>query len=373
MAFFPCNFCGVQRPVHTRSWMRSQVDNIIQNGSPVVGFYNSCRQCSPCCWIDPPLPEGASPPNLCIVCREIREVHRQHWMPSQIRSIWSLHTSVTDEYNCCRSCDPACWVPILGRSAPPSQNPRPAKPMPPSSIVPPPPPQTVPPASNSVHQRREPTPPPPPSTPPPASDHSDPHQSHWRPLPFPARPLLPHRPRWLDQVAITDDIQYIREAVPARFWDLVVHNLEKTVRKRLSWWGACFIPDSVMGLEAIALSNGGCDVRGKWIYYHHASDCIKDSSTPIFLDVGNSIYKQFLTQLWPSSPLWNSYSNQVNIGDILEAVFGIVIFNWSNALSPGTLNPGFADNRSVVLFKIISRICLAAFCDSRMFGSYTFR
>ena len=191
MVFFPCNFCGVQRPVHTRSWMRSQVDNIIQNGSPVVGFYNSCRQCSPCCWIDPPLPEGASPPNLCIVCREIREVHRQHWMPSQIRSIWSLHTSVTDEYNCCRSCDPACWVPILGRSAPPSQNPRPAKPMPPSSIVPPPPPQTVPSASNSDHQQREPTPPPPPLTPPPASDHSEPHQSHWRPLPFPTRPLPP--------------------------------------------------------------------------------------------------------------------------------------------------------------------------------------
>ena len=130
MAFFPCNVCGVQRPVHKKSWMRSQVDNITQNGSPVVGFYNCCRQCSPCCWIDPPLPEGASPPNLCIVCREIREVHRQHWMPSQMRSIWSLHTSVTDEYNCCRSCDPACWVPIWGRSAPPSQNPRPTKPTP---------------------------------------------------------------------------------------------------------------------------------------------------------------------------------------------------------------------------------------------------
>ena len=128
-----------------------------------------------------------------------------------------------------------------------------------------------------------------------------------------------------------------------------------------------------MGLEALALSNGGCDVRGKWIYYHHATDCIKDPSTPIFLDVGNIVYKHFLTLLWPSSPLWNTDSNQVNIGDILEAVFGIVIYDWANALSPGTLNPRFAENRSVVLFKIISRICLAAFCVSRMFGNYIFR
>ena len=128
-----------------------------------------------------------------------------------------------------------------------------------------------------------------------------------------------------------------------------------------------------MGLEAIALSNGGCDIRGEWIHYHHASDLIKDPNTPIFLDVGNSIYKQFLLQVWPSSPLWDSYSNQVNIGDILEVVFGIVIVNWSNALSAGTPKPGFADDRSVVLFKIILRICLAAFCDSRMFGSCTFR
>ena len=64
MACFTCNFCRVQRPVNTRSWMRSQVASITQNDSPVVGNYNACRQCSPSCWVDPPLPEGVSPPNM---------------------------------------------------------------------------------------------------------------------------------------------------------------------------------------------------------------------------------------------------------------------------------------------------------------------
>ena len=231
--------------------------------------------------------------------------------------------------------------------------------------------QAGPPAANRDHQRREPTPPPPPSTPPPAAPRGD-SQSHWRPLPYPARPLISHRPRWLDQVTIKNDILHIRKAVPAGFWDAVVRNLEKSVLKQLSWWGACFIPNSVMGLEAITLSDGGSDLRGEWVHFHHAAECIKDPSTPIFLDVGNSIYKQFLMQVWPSSQLWDSFSNQVRIGDIIEAVFGRVIVDWANALSPGTPNPHFADSLACILFKTMSRICLAAFCDSRMYGSYTF-
>ena len=90
--------------------MRSQVASITQNDSPVVGNYNACRQCSPSCWVDPHLPEGVSPPNICIICREVRAVNRQHWMPSQMKSIWALRTSVTMDHNCCRSCDPSCWV-----------------------------------------------------------------------------------------------------------------------------------------------------------------------------------------------------------------------------------------------------------------------
>ena len=115
MACFTCNFCRVQRPVNTRSWMRSQVASITQNDSPVVGNYNACRQCSPSCWVDPPLPEGGPPPNICIICREVRAVNRQHWMPSQMKSIWALRTSVTTNHNCCRSCDPSCWVFIFGK------------------------------------------------------------------------------------------------------------------------------------------------------------------------------------------------------------------------------------------------------------------
>ena len=373
MALFLCSFCGVQRPVHTSSWMKSQVDNILRNGSSEVGFYNSCRQCSPCCWVDPPLPVGVSPPNLCIVCCETLELQRNHWIPSQIRSIWSLHTSVTDRYNCCRSCNPGCWVSILDDTTPFSPYTRPTESMPPSPIVPSVPSRSVPASPKADHQHPEPAPPPPPSVPPPPPDHNDNYQSHWRPLPSHARPLLPPRPRWLDEVAIINDIQYIQEAVPATFWDLVVENLKKPVRTRLSWWGACFISDSAMGREVLALSNGGCDVRGKWINYHNAIECIKVASTPSFLDVGNIVYKDFLTQLWPSSPLWNTYSNQVNIGDIIEAVFGIVIYDWAFALTPGTLNPRYTENRSVVLLKIMSRICLAAYCDSRRFGKYIFR
>ena len=351
--------------------MRSQVTSIILNDSSVVGNYNACRQCSSNCWVDPPLPEGVPPPNICIICREVRAVNRQYWTPSQMKSIWALRTSVTTNHNCCRSCDPSCWVFILGKDASFSHNDRPDTPMPPTPLSPPPPRQTGPASANRVHQRREPTPPPPPPYPPPASPRGDP-QSEWRPLPYLARPLIHQRPRWLDQVSIKNDILHIRKSVPAGFWDAVVRNLEKSVLKQLSWWGACFIPNSPMGLEAITLSDGGADLRGEWVLFHHAAECIKDPSTPIFLDVGNSIYKQFLMQVWPRSQLWDSLSNQVRIGDIIEAVLGRVIIDWANALSPGNPNPHFVDSLACTLFKTMSRICLAAFCDSRMYGSYPF-
>ena len=371
MAYFTCNVCRIDRPVSTRNWMKSQVTSIILNDSSVVGFYNACRYCSPDCWVDPPIPDGAPPPNTCIICREVRAATRQYWTPSQMKSIWALGTSVTTNHNCCRTCDPSCWVPTLGIDAPPSQNDRPVTLIPPTPLPPPSLCHTGPASADRVHQRREPTPPPPPPYPPPASPRGD-SQSDWRPLPYPARPLIHQRPRWLDQVSIKNDISHIRRDVPAGFWDAVVRNLKKSELKELSWSGACFISNSPMGLEAITLSDGGADLRGEWVLFHLAAERIKDPSTPIFLDVGNSIYKQFLMQVWPRSQLWDSLSNQVRIGDIIEAVLGRVIIDWANALSHSNPNPHFVDSLACSLFKTMSRICLAAYCDSRRYGSYSF-
>ena len=117
--------------------MKSQVTSIILNDSSVVGYYNACRHCSSDCWVDPPIPDGVPPPNTCIICREVRAVNRQYWTPSQMKSIWALRTSVTTNHNCCRSCDPSCWVSILGKDAPSSQHDRPDTPMPPTPLSPP--------------------------------------------------------------------------------------------------------------------------------------------------------------------------------------------------------------------------------------------
>ena len=119
MAYFTCNVCRIDRPVSTRNWLKSQVTSITLNDSFVVGFYNACRYCSPDCWVDPPIPDGAPPPNTCIICREVRAATRQYWTPSQMKSIWALGTSVTTNHNCCRTCDPSCWVSTLGNDAPP--------------------------------------------------------------------------------------------------------------------------------------------------------------------------------------------------------------------------------------------------------------
>ena len=371
MAYFTCNVCRIDRPVSTRNWMKSQVTSITLNESSVVGFYNACRYCSPDCWVDPPIPAGAPHPNTCIICLEVRASSRHYWIPFQLKSIWSLGTSVTTNHNCCRICDPSCWVPTSGIDAPLLQNDRPFNPIHPTRMPPPSLYHTGPAPTNRDHQRREPTPPPPPPYPPPASPRSDP-QSAWRPLPYPVRPLIHQRPRWLEQDSIKADISHIRRRVPAGLWDAVVRKLKRSELKELSWSGACFIPNSPMGLEAITLSDGGTDLRGEWVLFHLAAERSKDPSTPIFLDVGNRIYKQFLMQVWPSSQLWDSLSNQVRIGDIIEAVLGRVIIDWANALSYSNPNPHFVDSLACSLLKTMSRICLAAYCDLNMYGSFSF-
>ena len=340
-------------------------------GTAVVGYYNSCRYCSRDCWVDPPVPDGALQPYACTICLEVRAPSRLYWTPSQLKSIRYLGTSVTTNHNCCRICDPSCWVPTSGIDAPLPQYDRPFIPIHPTPMPPPSLYHTGPALPNRDHQRREPTPPPPPPYPPPASPRDDP-QSVWRPLPYPVRPLIHQRPRWLDQDSIKTDISHIRRDVPAGLWDVVVRKLKRSELKELSWSGACLIPNSSMGLEAITLSDGGTDLHGVWVLFHLAAERIKDPSTPIFLDVGNHIYKQFLMQVWPSSHLWDSLSNQVRIGDIIEAVLGRVIIDWANALSHSNPNPHFVDSLACSLFKTMSRICLAAYCDSKMYGSYSF-
>ena len=77
-------------------------------------------------------------------------------------------------------------------------------------------------------------------------------------------------------------------------------------------------------------------------------------------------------QVWPSSQLWDSLSNQVRTGDIIEAVLGRVIIDWANALSYSNPNPHFVDSLACSLLKTMSRICLAAYCDLKMYGSFSF-
>ena len=99
-----------------------------------------------------------------------------------------------------------------------------------------------------------------------------------------------------------------------------------------------------MGLEAITLSDGGADIQGAWVSFHPAAVGITDPDTPIFVDVGNLIYKQFLMEIWPTSRLWEYLSNQVTIGDVVEAAFGRIIIDWAEAIALGDPIPHFVDD-----------------------------
>ena len=136
--------------------------------------------------------------------------------------------------------------------------------------------------------------------------------------------------------------------------------------------GGCLIPNTPMGLESIIRCDGGADIRGNWVSFHAASPMISNPSTPIFVDVGNQIYKQFITEIWPGSRLWETYSNQVTIGDVVEAALGGIITDWYDAMLLGDPSPHFTDDPIFSQLQRMSRICLAAFCDSYMYGAISF-
>ena len=190
-----CQICGVQRLVHHKFWIPSQIRSILQSGTSITNAFNCCRLCSPECWAEPPLPHGALAANTCLICREQRPGHRQCWMPSQVRSIWHLGSSVTSEFNCCRLCNPNCWTPIVG----PVHN-----------------------ASPRDSHFVEPVPPPPPEMPP--SPRQNPeatvHPPPFSPSSCPSLHPPPPPPglRRLDDGCIRDGIRDIQELVPATFW-----------------------------------------------------------------------------------------------------------------------------------------------------------
>ena len=364
MAYHTCDVCNIERPVTTRNWMQSQVSSIALFGTAVVGSYNACRYCSRDCWVDPPTPVGALHPYACSICLVVRAPSRLYWTPSQLKSIRSYGTSVTAHHNCCRVCDSLCWVPYLGTDEITPQNASTA-----SHSTPTPPWELA--TTNRDHQWRAQSPPPPPPASPPAPPWvvSPPA---WRPLPFPARPIIHPRPRWLKQNATKDDILRIQNDVPVGFWDALVKNQKKVELKELSRSGACLIPNSPMGREAITLSDGGTDIQGAWVHFHSAALRITNPNTPIFVDVGNLIYKQFLMEIWPTSRLWEYLSNQVTIGDVVEAAFGRIIIDWAEAISLGDPIPHFVDDPIFTRLEIMSRICLAAYCDLHMYGTISF-
>ena len=127
-----------------------------------------------------------------------------------------------------------------------------------------------------------------------------------------------------------------------------------------------------MGRESIIRSNGGTDIRGDWVSFHPASLLIANSATPIFVDVGNQIYKQFITEIWPGSRLWESFTNQVTIGDVVEAALGCIITDCDEARLLGDPFPHFTDHPIFARLQRMSRICLAAYCDSYMYGAISF-
>ena len=364
MAYHACAVCNIERPVTTRSWMQSQVSSIDRFGTAVVGFYNACRFCSRDCWVDPPTPDGELHPYACTLCLVIRPQSRLYWTPSQLRSIRSGGTSVTAHHNCCRVCDPFCWASNSGAEVATSQN-----------YTPPPDPMlTMPGEPSTTHrgQQARAESPLPPRVPP---LHGVPWTASppaWRPPLFPVRPLIRLRPRWLEQNAIKNDILCIQNEVPTGVWEYLVNNLTRAERKELSRSGAGLIPNSPMGLESIILSNGGTDIQGVWVSFQLASLRITNPATPIFVDVGNRIYKQFLMEIWPTSSLWESFSNQITIGDVVEAAFGRIITDWAEAISLGDPFPHFTDDPIFTRLERMSRICLAAYCDSHMYGTISF-
>ena len=119
-----------------------------------------------------------------------------------------------------------------------------------------------------------------------------------------------------------------------------------------------------MGLESIIRCDGGADIRGNWASFHAASLMIANPTTPIFVDVRNQIYKKFITEIWPRSKLWESYSNEIAIGDIVEAALGVIITDWYDAMLHDDPASRFTDDPRYSQLQRISRICLAAFCDS---------
>ena len=364
MAYHTCDVCNIERPVTKRFWMQSQVSSIASSGTATIGNYNSCRYCSLDCWVDPPTPAGALHPYACSICQVVRAPSRTYWMPSQLKSIRSHGTSVTAHHNCCRVCDPSCWTPNSGTDVFTPQN----------ALTPPhstPTPPWEPATTNLGRQLRAQSPNPPLPVPVPVSPWvvSPPV---WRPLPSPSRPIIHPRPRWLTQIEIKDDILRIQNDVPAGLWDTLVQNLKKKELKELSWSGACLIPNTPMGREAITLSDGGTDIQWHWVHFHSAALRITNPNTPIFVDVGNLIYKQFLLEVWPTSRLWEYLSNQVTIGDVVEAAFGRIIIDWAEAISLGDPAPRFVDDPIFTRLARMSRICLAAYCDLHMYGIISF-
>ena len=364
MAFHACPVCNIERSVTVSSWNQPQVTSIERFGTAVVGPYNSCRFCSPDGWVDPIMPYGELHPYACSLCLAIRPHSRRFWTPSQLRSICSGGTSVTPHHNCCRVCDPFCWSSNLDEEVATSPNYTPLlEPMPTTT------------GESSTahrgHQVRVESPLSPRVIPPHIVPWHVP-QSTWRPLPPPARPIIRPRPRWLDQDVIKDDIRRIQIDMPPGVWESLVKNMTKVELKVLSRSGGCLIPNSPMGRESIIRSDGGADIRGDWVSFHPASLMISNLSTPIFVDVGNQIYKQFITEIWPGSRLWESYTNQVTIGDVVEAALGRIITDWYDAMLLGDPFPHFTDDPIFSQLQRMSRICLAAFCDSYMYGAISF-
>ena len=364
MAFHACPVCNIQRHVTASNWNQSQITSIERFGTVVVGRYNACRLCCPDGWVDPIMPCGEPHPYACSLCLAIRPHSRRFWTPSQLKSICSLGTSVTPHHNCCRVCDPSCWSSKLGEDGAASSN---------HTLLTEPMPTAV---CESIPYHRDPqgrddAPLSPRFTP----AHIVPwhvSQPTWRPLPPSARPIVSLRPRWLHQDDIQEDIRWIQRVMPQGVWESLVENMTRVELKVLSRSGGCLIPNSPMGREAIIYSDGGADIRGDWFSFHPASLMISNSSTPIFVDVGNRIYKQFITEIWPGSRLWESYTNQVTIGDIVEAALGLFITDWYEAMLLGDPPPHFTDNPIFAQLQRISSICLAGWCDSYMYGTISF-
>ena len=361
MASFACPVCNIYRRSTTRNWHQAQIDNLERCGTVVVGRYNACRMCNPECWVDPitpyvPLYLGALHPYACAVCRIIRPHSHRFWTKSQLKSICSLRTSVTPQHNCCRVCDSSCWYSNLneGVSIPMGHSPH-VEPVPTVNYAP---------STESGGQLDRDVAP---SSPCSIPAHIVPwpvSQSMWRPLPPSALPLIRCRPPWLDQDAIQYDIYRIQREIPQEVWETLVRSMPKAELKAASHIGACLIPNSPMGLEAIIRCNGGADIRGSWVSFHAASLMIANPTTPIFVDVRNQIYKKFITEIWPRSKLWETYSNEIPIGDIVEAALGVIITDWCDAMSHDDSSSRFTDDPRYLQLQRISRICLAAFCDS---------